>query len=157
MSELLPLMQRSRLAMVMVVDEFGGTAGLVTLKDLIAEIIGEEPEPASLEELTVQLLDENTFLVQAQMDLAEVNELLDFDLPLTDEYQTLGGFLLYLFQKIPVQGEGVRYNNLDFTIVSAEGPRLNQIRIERRELAVLEPEDSSTDITPVNNSIDKGF
>ncbi len=157
LSELLPLMQRSRLAMVMVVDEFGGTAGLVTLKDLIAEIIGEEPEPASLEELTVQLLDENTFLVQAQMDLAEVNELLDFDLPLTDEYQTLGGFLLYLFQKIPVQGEGVRYNNLDFTIVSAEGPRLNQIRIERRELAVLEPEDSSTDITPVNNSIDKGF
>jgi len=140
LSKLLPLMQRSHLAMVIVVDEFGGTAGLVTLKDLIAEIIGQEPEPESPEELTVQNLDQHTFIVQAQMDLAEVNELLDLDLPLTDEYQTLGGFLLYQFQKIPVQGEALHYNNLDFTIVSAEGPRLNQIRIERREPTVLELE-----------------
>jgi len=139
LSELLPLMQRSHLAMVIVVDEFGGTAGLVTLKDLIAEIIGEETEPENSEELTVQNLDQYTFMVQAQMDLAKVNELLDLDLPLTDEYQTLGGFLLYQFQKIPAQGEALHYHNLDFTIVSAEGPRLNEIRIERREPTVLEP------------------
>ena len=151
LSELLRLMQRSHLAMVMVVDEFGGTAGLVTLKDLIAEIIGEEPEAESPQELTVQNLDEYTFLVQAQMDLAEVNELLDLDLPLTDEYQTLGGFLLYQFQKIPVQGEALQYDNLDFTIVSAEGPRLNQIRITRREPTILEPEGNSADITPISN------
>ena len=144
LSELLPLMQRSHLAMVMVVDEFGGTAGLVTLKDLIAEIIGEEPEAESPEELTVKILDEHTFLVQAQMDLAEVNELLDLDLPLAEEYQTLGGFLLYQLQKIPVQGETLHYQNLDLTVVSADGPRLNEIRIARRE-----SEESSLDITPV--------
>lgn len=133
LSELLPLMQRSQLAMVMVMDEFGGTAGLVTLEDLIAEIIGDNPEPESTEELTVQMLDEHTFLVQAQMDLEEVNELLDLNLPLADEYQTLAGFVLYQLQKIPVQGETLHYDNLDLTVVSAEGPRLHQIRIHRQE------------------------
>jgi CBS domain containing-hemolysin-like protein len=133
LSELLPLMQRSHLVMVMVVDEFGGTAGLVTLKDLIAEIIGDNPEPESTEELPVQIVDEHTFLVQAQMDLEEVNELLDLNLPLADEYQTLGGFVLYQFQKIPLQGETLNYDNLDLTVVSAEGPRVHQILIHRQE------------------------
>ena len=163
LSELLPLMQRSHLAMVMVVDEFGGTAGLVTLKDLIAEIIGDNPEPESTEELPVQILDEHTFLVQAQMDLEEVNELLDLSLPLADEYQTLGGFLLYQFQKIPVQGETLLYKNLDLTVVSAEGPRLHQIRIHRQEptttslddgaLPTMTPEIATTDETLGGESI----
>ncbi|AFZ16124.1 hemolysin family protein [Allocoleopsis franciscana] len=143
LSELLPLMQRSHLVMVMVVDEFGGTAGLVTLKDLIAEIIGDNSEPESPEELPVQILDEQTFLVQAQMDLEEVNELLDLNLPLADEYQTLGGFLLYQFQKIPLQGETLNYDNLDLTVVSAEGPRVHQIRINRLESTTTPQEEIS--------------
>ena len=129
--------------MVMVVDEFGGTAGLVTLKDLIAEIIGDNSEPESPEELPVQILDEQTFLVQAQMDLEEVNELLDLNLPLADEYQTLGGFLLYQFQKIPLQGETLNYDNLDLTVVSAEGPRVHQIRINRLESTTTPQEEIS--------------
>lgn len=133
LGDLLPLMQRSHLAMAIVVDEFGGTAGLITLKDLIAEIIGEEPEDPSEEEPSYQILDDRTFLVQAQMDLEEVNEELGFNFPLNNEYNTLSGFLLYHFQKIPDQEEMLVYENLDLTIVSADGPRLNQIRIYRRE------------------------
>ncbi|PSO80901.1 MAG: hypothetical protein BRC44_05695 [Cyanobacteria bacterium QS_4_48_99] len=133
LKELLSLMQRSHLKMVMVVDEFGGTAGLVTLQDLIDEIFGEDNESENPEEVSLQMLDEQTFLVQAQMNLEEVNDLLDLDLPITDEYQTLGGFLLYQFQKIPTQGETLGYDNLDLTIVSAEGPRLHEIRIYRHE------------------------
>ncbi|HBB33877.1 MAG TPA: hypothetical protein DDZ80_05550 [Cyanobacteria bacterium UBA8803] len=136
LSELLPLMQRSHLAMVMVVDEFGGTAGLVTLKDLVAEIIGDHSEAESTEELPIQILDEQTFLIQAQIDLEEVNELLDLHLPVMDEYQTLGGFVLYQLQKIPVQGETFQYENLELTVVSAQGPRLHQILIHRKEATV---------------------
>lgn len=135
LSELLPIMQRAHRQMVMVVDEFGGTAGLVTIADLVAQIIGETPELYDPEALTVQMLDDQTFLVQAQMHLEEVNELLNLDLPLTDEYQTLGGFLLYQFQKIPAEAETLLYQGLEFTVVSAEGPRLNQIRIYRPELS----------------------
>lgn len=133
LSELLPMMQRSHLGMVMVVDKFGGTAGLLTLNDLIAEIIGDTGETDNNEEAIVQGLDEQTFLVQAQIDLEELNELLDLKLPLTDEYQTLGGFLLYELQKIPAPGENYQYRNLEFTVISTEGPRLHQIRIRRLE------------------------
>jgi CBS domain containing-hemolysin-like protein len=132
LSELLPLMQRSHLAMVIVVDEFGGTAGLVTLKDLVAEIIGDNPKPESTDKSPIQIIDNHTFLVQAQMNLEEVNEVLELNLPIIDEYQTLGGFVLYKFQKIPQKGEILYYDNLELTVVSADGPRLDQIRIHRQ-------------------------
>ncbi len=133
LGDLLPLMQRSQLEMAIVLDEFGGTAGIITLKDVIAEIIGDALEGKNGEELPYQILDDRHFLVQAQMDLEEVNEVLDFHFPLSEEYNTLSGFLLYHFQKIPAQGEMLTYENVDLTIVSADGPRLNQIRIDRHE------------------------
>ncbi|WP_083636847.1 hemolysin family protein [Leptolyngbya sp. 'hensonii'] len=131
LNELLSLMQQTGEAMVIVVDEFGGTAGLVTLKDLVAEIIGETHVPESTEEQDVQILDERTFLVQAQVDLEAVNEVLKLDLPIEDEYQTLGGFLLYQVQKIPTPGEKFQYGDLELTVISAEGPRLHQIQIHQ--------------------------
>jgi CBS domain containing-hemolysin-like protein len=134
LSELLPLMQRSRQPMVMVVDEYGGTAGLVTIQDLIAKILGKTVEPDSDEELSVQILDDQTFLVQAQIDLEDVNELLNMNLPLIDDYQTLGGFLIYQLQKIPQPGEVLNYGGDEFTVISAEGPRLHRIQIYRPDL-----------------------
>ncbi|MGF1481236.1 MAG: hemolysin family protein [Cyanophyceae cyanobacterium] len=138
LSELLPLLQRSPLKMAIIVDEFGGTAGLVTFQDLIAEIIGDEPEDENAEAAELKMLDEQTFLVQAQMNIEEVNELLNLELPLSDEYHTLGGFLVTQLQKIPAQEETLRYENLDFTVVSALGNRLYQIRIHRREPSPLD-------------------
>lgn len=132
LDDLLRWMRRSGQPMVVVVDEYGGTAGLVTLQDLIAEIIGETPEPdGSDEEPTVQILDEQTFLVQAQTDLEEVNELLELDFPLAEDYQTLGGFIIYQMQKIPNEGEHLQYGNYEITVESADGPRLERIRIRR--------------------------
>ncbi|PSF32664.1 hypothetical protein C7H19_21300 [Aphanothece hegewaldii CCALA 016] len=135
--ELLSIMQRSNVKMVMIVDEYGGTSGLVTLQDLISEILGDESDATGSETIEFQMLDENTFLVQAKMNLEDVNEVLDLNLPVTDEYQTLGGFLLYQWQKIPQQGEVYHYDNLEFTIVAAQGPRLTQIRIHRIELPAM--------------------
>ncbi|MCU0533120.1 MAG: hemolysin family protein [Hydrococcus sp. Prado102] len=133
LSELLPLMQRSHLPMVIVVDEFGGTSGLVTLEDLIAEIIGDNPAAKNADALSIQAIDEQTYLVQAQMNLEEVNELLELNLPIADEYQTLGGFLLYKWQKIPDRGDTLIYENLELTVVSSEGPRLSLIRVHIRQ------------------------
>jgi CBS domain containing-hemolysin-like protein len=136
LSELLDLMQRSRQAMVMVVDEFGGTAGLLTLQDVISEIIGDPPEREDDEAAEMQAIDDRTFLVQAQVNLEEVNEILNLDLPLTEDYQTLGGFIIYQLQKIPSQGETFRHGNLEFTIVSAEGPRLHRIKLYRLDMSI---------------------
>lgn len=129
LSELLPLMQRSGRSMMIVVDEYGGTAGLVTLKDIVEEIIGEIPDISDEDEPKIKTLDAQTVVVQAQLDLDEVNELLNLELPLADDYNTLGGFLIYQLQKIPTQGEILRYGSLEFTVISAEGPRLHYIQI----------------------------
>lgn len=136
LSELLPLMQQEKLEMVIVVDEFGATAGLVTIQDVVAQIIGEAGAAESSDELLIELVDRWTFLVQAQINVEELNEVLHLNLPLSKEYQTLGGFLLYQLQKVPNLGESFRYENLEFTVVSMEGPRLHQI-----QLRLLQPED----------------
>ncbi|MBN3961663.1 hemolysin family protein [Nostoc sp. NMS8] len=133
LSELLPMMQQEKPAMVMVVNEFGGTVGLVTIKDVIAEIIGDASEPENSDDLLIQMLDEQKFLVQAQINLEDLNEVLHLNLPLTREYQTLGGFLLYELQKIPAIGEIFYYQNLEFTVISIVGPRLHQIQLQRLE------------------------
>ncbi|ABA21979.1 conserved hypothetical protein [Trichormus variabilis ATCC 29413] len=131
LSELLPMMQQEKPAMVIVVDEFGGTVGLVTIQDVIAEIIGNAGETSSSEDLLIQMLDQETFLVQAQVNLEDLNEVLHLNLPLTKQYQTLAGFLLYQLQKMPIKGEIFCYDNIEFTIVSVDGPRLHQIQLRR--------------------------
>lgn len=128
LSELLALMQRSHLAMAIVVNEFGGTVGLVTIQDLIAKIIGNAGVE-NADELLIQNLDERTFLVQAQMNLEDVNQLLGLNLPESNEYQTLGGFVLHQLQKVPAVGESLQYQNLEITVVSAQGPRLHHVKI----------------------------
>lgn len=131
LNELLPSMQRSRQKMAIVIDEFGGTSGLITLHDLIAEIIGDVGDNLETGIENIQKIDENTFLVSAQINIEEVNEQLELNLPLADNYNTLGGFLLEQWQKIPHQGEKLQYEDLDFTVTSADSNRLYQILIHR--------------------------
>ena len=131
LNELLSLMQRSRKSMVIVIDEFGGTSGLITLQDLITEIIGDEGELQKTALQSIKKIDEKTFLVSAKMNLEDVNESLNIDLPLAEDYHTLSGFLLEQWQKIPVQGETISYNNLDFTVIFAEEQKLDLIKIKK--------------------------
>ena len=131
LNELLPSMQRSHQKMAVVIDEFGGTSGLITLHDLVTEIVGDAGEDLETRVEPIQQLDDNTFLVSAQMNLEEVNEQLELNLPLGEDYNTLGGFLLEQWQKIPSQEEKLEYENLCFTITSADSNRLYQVLISR--------------------------
>ena len=131
LNELLPSMQQSHQKMVIVIDEFGGTSGLITLHDLVAEIVGDGGNDLDSGIENIKKLDENTFLVSAQMNLEEVNEQLELNLPLADNYNTLGGFLLEQWQKIPQQGENLEYDNLGFTITVADSNRLYEVLIHR--------------------------
>ncbi|HEY9704550.1 MAG TPA: hemolysin family protein, partial [Allocoleopsis sp.] len=129
LSELLSMMQKDKLSMVIVVDEFGSTVGLITLNDIIAEIIGGDNQSENQQQLTVQKLDHKTFIIQAQTHIEEVNQILNINLPIIDEYQTLGGFILYQFQKIPQQGEILQFDNLEITVISCENRRLEQVKL----------------------------
>lgn len=132
LKELLSLMQHEQLTIVIVIDEFGGTSGLITIQDLIAEIIGEQDSSSFSETNFLSKLDYNTYLVSAQMNLEDVNKHLQISLPLTDDYHTLSGFLQEQWQKIPTEGEILNYNDLQFTIVATENNRLHQVKIKRK-------------------------
>ncbi|WP_299488239.1 hemolysin family protein [Acaryochloris sp. IP29b_bin.137] len=133
-NEVLQLMQKYHLDIAMVrEEEANGTAGLVTLNDLVNEIIGGDENVGSAPEPPIQELDNHTFIVQAQTDLDDVNQFLGIKLPITEDYQTLGGFLLFHLQKLPLQDEVHQLGNLKFTILSTDGPRLDQIQVQKLE------------------------
>lgn len=129
LSELLTIMQQSRLKMVIIVDEYGGTSGLVTMQDLINEILGTDENSYDDETYNITIIDEQNFLIPAQINLEELNDLLDFNLPLIDDYQTLGGFLVYHWQKIPKLHEVFHFDNYQFTVMDMDSPRINKIKI----------------------------
>jgi CBS domain containing-hemolysin-like protein len=129
LQELLPEMQKDRQAMVIVADEFGGTAGLLTIEDMVEEIVGSITDEGEEVLATITALDETTSVVQAQADLEEVNEQLKLNLPTSDEYQTLGGFLIYHLQKIPEEGEKFLFEGIEFAVLEVNGPRLEKIKV----------------------------
>lgn len=135
LNDLLAQMQQSAREMVIVVDEYGGTAGLVTFRDLTAEIVGEVEDISPDAQIIAK--DNHTFVFPAQTDLEDVNERLSLDLPTSDAYLTLGGFVIFEMQKIPAVNERLNYKGLEFTITSADGPKLNKIQIRRPGKALI--------------------
>jgi CBS domain containing-hemolysin-like protein len=121
----------------------------------VAEILGDSVEADSTEEPTIRILDDQTYLVQAQVNLEEVNEALHLDLPLTDEYQTLGGFVLFRLQRIPQPGELLYYGGYEFMVTAAEGPRLDQIRIHRLQPPEPNPENDTNGTAPNDEPSDR--
>ncbi|MEM8503273.1 MAG: hemolysin family protein [Cyanobacteria bacterium P01_D01_bin.1] len=129
LNDLLTQMQRSAKEMVIVVDEYGGTAGLVTLRDLTAKIIGDAVDADSSGQVIYK--DSHTVIFPAQTDIEEVNERLSLTLPTSENYLTLGGFVIFELQKIPQVNEQLVYQDLELTVTAAEGPKLTQIKIRR--------------------------
>ncbi len=129
-SELLSEMQRDRFQLAIVIDEYGGTAGLVTLEDLIEEIVGSIHDELESEEKDVQIVDEKNFVVSGQSALDEVNELLGTNLQSTD-FNTLGGFVFGLFGRMPKVGEQLKYRNLKLEILELEGRKISKVRITK--------------------------
>jgi len=131
--ELLQKMQRTQSKSVIIVDEFGGTAGFVCWQDVVKEFLDPtQVEEEHEESVILQMIDAQTFVVEAQMTLDELNDILGFSFPNNDNYQTLSGFLLYEWQRIPQQGESLTYGHYSFTVVAADGPKLEKIRIHRQ-------------------------
>lgn len=129
-SELLAEMQRERFQLAIVIDEYGGTAGLVTLEDLIEEIVGSIHDELEAEQKDVQIVDEKNFVVSGQSALDEVNELLGTDLQSTD-FNTIGGFVFGLFGRMPKAGEQLKYRNLKLEVLEVEGRKIAQVKITK--------------------------
>lgn len=128
--ELFKEMQQKKLSMAIVLDEYGGTAGLVTVEDLLEEIVGEIQDEYDLEEKPIQLLDANTALVNARIHVDDVNELLGTRLPV-DEVDTVAGLVYALFGRVPAQGEKVTLPGVELRVEKTLGQRITRVRITR--------------------------
>jgi putative hemolysin len=128
--ELFKEMQQRKVSMAIVVDEFGGTAGLVTVEDLLEEIVGEIQDEYDLEEKPIQLLDANTAVVNARIHVEEVNDLLGVRLPM-DDVDTVAGLVYSLFGRVPVPGEKVTLPGVEIRVEKTLGQRITRVRITR--------------------------
>ncbi len=129
---LLDDMQKNKFQIAIVVDEHGGTAGLITLEDIMEEIVGSlQDEFEAIEaEKEVEILDERTFMVSGSTGLDEINELIGIDIE-SEEFHTIGGFLFGLFGHLPKTGEQLRYHDLRFLILEMDGKKIEKIKITK--------------------------
>jgi CBS domain containing-hemolysin-like protein len=141
-SELLREFQRRKVHLAIAIDEYGGTAGLVTIEDLLEELVGEIEDEYDTGTEKMLTIKENTIIADGRL---EVDELEDYyRIPLkSDDYETIGGLIFNLLERVPQQGEQINYKGLRFTVEKVDERRIHRVKIERQEGAVLETFSSS--------------
>ena len=130
--ELLEELQRDQVHIAVVVDEYGGTAGLVTIENVIEEIVGDIIDEYDVhEEAEYTQLDRDQYEIDASMDLDDVNQLLETELP-TEETDTLGGYIYSALGRIPTPGEVIETERLQLTVLSIDGRRIRKVHVFRK-------------------------
>jgi len=127
--DLLEEFRRANMPIAIVQDEYGGTAGLVTIEDLLEELVGEIIDEYDKEEVRMRVIDRCTVLVDGRMGISDLNEELDLDIPNTD-FDTIGGFVFGLFGHQPEVDEHVAYESIKFTVTKTGGRRIEEVRLD---------------------------
>jgi gliding motility-associated protein GldE len=131
-NDLLHEFQDKKMHLGIVVDEYGGTAGLISLEDVIEEIVGDIRDEFDREEKQINKLNDNSYLVLGKVSIDELNELLEQDFSSeNDDYDTVGGFIFNQAGIIPQQGFHFTYNNYKFTVKEVVNKRINKVHIEK--------------------------
>jgi putative hemolysin len=133
--ELLRELQKSRVQMAIVVDEYGGTAGLVTIEDILEEIVGEIQDEFDAEEDPINQINENEAEFNALVNMDDVNRWLDMDLE-ADDVDTLGGYVYSQLGKMPVSGDEFDVQNVSFNVISTVGRRIKKVRVVKHPPSV---------------------
>ena len=127
---LLPELQPRKDHMAIVIDEYGGTSGLVTLEDLIEEIVGEIHDEHDVEEKGIVELPDGYVLVDSRVEIEEVEEYFGMKIP-EGKFETLGGLILHVIEKIPIAGEVVYHDGFELIIESADERSIKKVKIKK--------------------------
>lgn len=126
-NELLELFIKERKAVAVVVDEFGGTSGMVTIEDVMEEIFGEIEDEHDAETLEEKQLPDGAFLFSARLEVDYLNEQYDLELNTSEEYETLGGYITHYYESIPEKGDEIAIENYLFTIAESTGVKIEKV------------------------------
>jgi CBS domain containing-hemolysin-like protein len=128
--DVLNLLTKKRKSVAVILDEYGGTSGIITVEDIVEELFGEiEDEHDNDQELVEQKVNEKTFLFSARLDVAYINEEYKLDIPESDSYGTLGGFIVDFSKEIPQKGEQITIENLHFVIEEASNNKIDLVKM----------------------------
>lgn len=144
--ELLQEMRETSSNVTIVLDEYGATVGMITLEDLLEEIVGEIRDEYDENEVEAfQKVGDNQYNIEASMKLDDINEILELNIQ-SDDYDTLGGFIIELLDRLPQEGEEVSYRNMTFKVLQVEKNRIDQIQLTiHPELDAQEDENSESE------------
>lgn len=132
-NKVLKQMQTKKVHLAIVVDEFGGTAGVVSLEDILEELVGEIQDEYDEETPQFVKINDKTYHINASLPIADVNELLEVPLPDSDDYETIGGLILTELGRIPDLGEKIRIDNYIIEILSSTNRKIETIKLELNE------------------------
>jgi len=135
LSEVFRKMQREKTHLAIIVDEYGGVAGMLTIEDLLEEIVGEIQDEHDLEkEQKIKIFKDGTALVEGDTDIDEINEELHTEFPeKTAAFESIGGFIVNKLGRIPQNGETIEFGNLTVLVVRADERRIEKVKIRKRE------------------------
>ncbi len=123
--ELLQEFRTKRVHMAIAIDEYGGTSGLITIEDLIEEIVGDIQDEYDLEEEWLQVEADGSLLVDGRLNIEELEEHFEVSIP-RDKFDTVGGYLFDLFGHVPLEGEEVRAGDLNMTVVESDARKIRK-------------------------------
>ncbi|NUM34615.1 MAG: HlyC/CorC family transporter [Candidatus Brocadiae bacterium] len=130
---LLKEFQKDKMHMAIAIDEYGGTSGIITVEDILEEIVGEIHDEYDKEsqDPMIHKIQENIIEADGRIHVEEINEALEVQIPLDDSYDTIGGFLFTLIGHIPTKGEVYTYKNIQFTILQVSARKLERVKVEK--------------------------
>ena len=129
--KLMQIFLQQKKSLAVVVDEFGGTSGIVSLEDIVEEIFGEIEDEHDNSNLVSKQLSDGEYLLSARLEIDTVNERFDLDLPESDEYMTVGGLILHEYQSFPKLNEVVRINDrYEFRIIKNTMTKIELVRLK---------------------------
>lgn len=128
--KLLQLFMMQKKSLAVVVDEFGGTSGIVSLEDLVEEIFGDIEDEHDTNTYTAKELGNDEYILSARLEIEKINEMFPLNLPESNDYQTLGGLILNLYQNFPKLNEEIRWNNIIFKVVKKTTTKIELVKVK---------------------------
>ena len=129
-SKMMQILLQQKKSLGVVVDEFGGTSGLISLEDIVEEIFGDIEDEHDSTNYVAKRLDNGEYLLSARLEIEKVNELFDLDLPESDEYMTVGGLILHEYQSFPKLNEVVKIGRFEFKIIKNTATKIELVRLK---------------------------
>ena len=132
-NKLMKLFMQQKKSLAVVVDEFGGTSGIVALEDLVEQIFGEIEDEHDTNSYVAKLTNDNEYILSGRLEIEKVNELFNLELPESDEYQTVGGLILHQHQSFPKIHETITFDRFQFKIIKVTATKIELVKLKVNE------------------------